>query len=237
MLRRIQRRSRGFGAALALACLTAGAPPARAQDDEYRPPIKATESDLALAFLAGRYSMPITCKKTDGSVVELEDSISFKPAPDAGGEKALKVTFFGVDVADAAYCYNLVERRIVDRRGTIFVHYRSHNREDLGMSDFRRAASRGPLTYNAHRGELRVRGIGTDSGHPGEGELAFDGGDSKLVVDTIAPSSDGAKLLADYEARTGLSSGADRKRFNMQFTAKDGTTFTFYGVDATRTRK
>jgi hypothetical protein len=237
MLRRIQRRARGFGAALACAWLAA-APVSRAQNDEYRPPLKATESDVALLFLAGRYAMPITCKKTDGTVVELEESISFKPAPDAGGANSLKVTFFGVDIGDVSYCYNLVERRIVDRRGTLFVRYRSHNREDLGLSDFRRSAARGPLTYWAHSGELTVRGIGTDSEQPpGSRMLPFDGGESKLVVDAIAPGSDGAKLLADYESRAGIASTADRKRFAMRFSAKDGTSFVFYGVDAARARK
>src|SRR5262245_50472016 len=162
MLRRIQRRARRFGAGLACAWLAA-ALPARAQDSEYRPPVKMTESDVALYFLSGRYAMPITCKKTDGSEVQLEDSISFKPALDSGGLKSLKVTFFGVDVPDAAYCYNVVERGIVDRRGSLLIHYRSHNRADQGLSDFRRTAARGPLTYWAHRGELVERGVGTDS--------------------------------------------------------------------------
>ncbi len=236
MQRRIQRRARGFGAALACAWLAA-APLARAQDDGYRPPVKATESDVALLFLAGRYAMPITCKKTDGSVVELEESISFKAAPDAGGGKSLKVTFFGVDVADAAYCYNLVERRLPDRRGTMFVHFRSHNREDLGLSDFRRTAARGPLTYWAHRGELVVRGLGSDSEQPAARVLAFDGGEAKILVDAIAPGTDGAKLLADYEARAGSARNAEGRRFSMRFSATDGTSFTFYAVEALRMRK
>lgn len=239
MLRRIrQRAARAFGAALASGCLAGAAPLARAQDDDaYRPPVHASEDQVALAFLEGRYTSPITCKKTDGSVIELEESIVLKPAPDSGGGNALNVTFFGVDVADAAYCYNLVERRVVDRRGTLFIHFRSHNRKDLGVSDFRRAAKAGPLTYNAHRGELRVRGIGTEADAASARVLPFDGGESKLVVEGIAAGTDGAKLLADYAARAGIAISADRRRFSFRFIANDGTEFMFYGVEASRQRK
>ena len=83
-----------------------------------------------------------------------------------------------------------------------------------------------------------VTDFGTDSEQPpGARTLPFDGGESKIVVDAIAPGSDGAKLLADYESRAGIASSADRKRFAMRFSAKDGTSFVFYGVDATRARK
>jgi len=238
MLRRIrQGAARGFGALLASACLVAVAPSAPAQDDEYRAPVHASEDEVALAFLEGRFTSPVTCKKTDGSSIELEESLVFKAAPESGGGNALKVTFFGVDVADTAYCYNLVERRILDRRGTIFIHFRSHNRKDLGVSDFRRAATSGPLTYNAHRGELQVRGIGTEADPADARVLPFDGGDSKMVVQTIPAGSDGAKLLADYDARAGIAPSADQRRFTFQFTAKDGTQFTFFGVEASRQRK
>jgi hypothetical protein len=241
MLRRIrQLGARAIAAALGCVYLAAGAPLARAQapeDDQYHQPLHATEDQLALAFIAGRYATPITCKKTDGSVLELEDSILMKEAPDAGGGNAVKVTFFGVDVPDLAYCYNLVERRVLDRRGSIFIHFRAHKRADMGVSDFRRAMNAGPLTYNAHRGELRVRGIGTEADAGEAREVPFDGGDAKLVVSAIQNGTDGAKLLADYDERTGNAPSPNRRRFMFQFTAKDGSEFTFYAVEAGRPRK
>jgi hypothetical protein len=239
MLRRIrQRAARASGALLASACVAAAALPARAQqDDQYHPPLHETEDQLALNFIAGRYTTPITCKKTDGSVAELEDSIVLKLAPESGGGNALKVTFFGVDVADVAYCYNLIERRVLDRRGTIFIHFRAHKRTDLGVSDFRRALNAGPLTYNAHRGELRVRGIGAEAGAADARVLPFDGGDSTMVLRAIQAGSDGAKLLNDYDERNGITLSPDHRRFMFQFTDKDGSEFSFYGVEAGRMRK
>jgi hypothetical protein len=237
MLRRIRQRAlRRLGALAACACLAA-AGSARAQNDSYNPPVKATEDEVAFAFLAGRYTTPITCKKTDGTVLQLEDAISFKAAPDAGGGNSMRVTFFGVDVAGVEYCYNLVERRWLDRRGTIFVHFRSFNRADVGVSDFRREVARGPLNYWAHRGELQVKGIGTDADPAAARVLTFDGGDSRIVVEGIPAGTDGAKLLADYEARTGAPLSRDRRRLKFRFIAKDGSEFTFYGVDAAKPRK
>lgn len=197
-----------------------------------------TEDEIALAFIAGRYSSPITCKKTDGSVIELENSIVLKPAPESGGGNSLKVTFFGVDVPDVAFCYSLVERRIVDRRGSILVHFRSHNRADLGVSDFRRTMTKnGSLTYYAHRGELSARGVGSEADPADARVLQFGGGDSKLEVEPIAEGTDGAKLLSDYDARTGVMPSADQRRFTFRFTAKDGSQFMFYGVEAPKGRR
>jgi len=238
MLRRIrQRAARALAALLASACLLAAAPQARADEDDYRPPVHLTESEVALAFLEGRYTTPITCKKTDGSVVPLEESIVLKAAPESGGGKALKVTFFGVDVADAAYCYNLIERRLLDRRGTLFIHFRSHNRKDLGVSDFRRAANAGPLTYNAHRGELHVHGIGSGADPAEARDLLFDGGDSRMIVQAIQGGSDGAKLLADSSDRARVAPNPASRQFAFRFIAKDGSEFTFYGVEVARARK
>ena len=101
-----------------------------------------------------------------------------KLAPEAGGGNAAKITFFGIDAPDLVYCYNLVERRVVDRRGSLLVHFKSFNRADKGIADFKLAAKRGPLEYPAHRGEVREQTLGSE----GEGEprtLSFEGGDEQ----------------------------------------------------------
>ncbi len=238
MLRRIrQRTARGFVATLVGACLLAAAGDGRAQDDDYRQPVHASEDEVALAFIQGRFATPITCKRTDGSSMDIEEAIVMKSAPESAGGDSVKITFFGIDAPDVAYCYNLVERRALDRRGTIFVHFRSHNRKDLGTSDIRRAATAGPLTYNAHRGELHVREIGSEAKPENERVLPFDGGDARVVVEGIPNGSDGAKLLADYEARIGSPISESHRRFTFRFIAKDGTEFLFYGVEDARRRK
>jgi hypothetical protein len=195
------------------------------------------EDQVALSFIQGRFSTPLTCKKTDGSSLDLEQAIALKMSPEESGGDSLKVTFFGVDVADVAYCYNLIERRLLDRRGSFFVHFRSHNRKDLGMADFRRAAKAGPLTYNAHRGELTAREIGSEAQSRDTSTLPFDGGDARLVVEGIPAGSDGAKLLIDYADRIPSLGNPASRRFAFRFIDKNGAEFVFYGVEDVGRRK
>jgi hypothetical protein len=202
--------------------------------DTYQPPAKVNADDIAILFVAGRYITPVKCKRADGSEVDLEDSIQLKPAPEAGAGKALKVTFFGIEVADARYCYSPIERDLVDRRGTIFLHFRTRNRPDMGMADFRRAALAGPLTYNAHRGELRVRTIGPDA--PAEPRvLQFDGGDARMQLENVPDGTDGAKLVHQFLAAHPPKPGQpDRRVFTFRFYPREGEPFTFIGIEDDR---
>jgi hypothetical protein len=220
----------------ALACLLCAAP-AHAQEGQQRPP-QVTEDQLALGFLVGRYVTPVTCKKTDGSSIELESPIGVKLAPESGGGNAAKITFFGIEVADIAYCYNLVERRVVDRRGSLLVHFQSFNRSDKGLADFRKAAQRGALEYPSHDGEVRVRPLGSEGGIEPY-TLSFDGGESKVIVDAVANGSDGAKLLAVYgtAAPARANAPSERKKLALRFVPKEGEPFVVYVMDDTRQRK
>src|SRR6516164_5310544 len=98
----------------ALALAVFAAPAAHAQyhnpsePGDYRQQPHPGEDAVAIAFLEGRYTSPVTCKRADGSSVEIPVSIVFKEAPEAGGGDIGKMTFFGVDIADAAYCYSLI---------------------------------------------------------------------------------------------------------------------------------
>ena len=222
---------------LLAALLCAGTSRAQDQPQPYRTP-QATEDQFALGFLIGRYVTPVSCKKTDGSTVELESSIGVKPAPDSGGGNAARITFFGIDMPDLAYCYNVVERRVLDRRGSILVHFQTFNRADKGLADFKIAAKRGPLEYPSHRGEVTEKPLGSQ----GEGEtrtLSFDGGASKLVVEPVPNGTDGAKLLSVYPATAPiqLSAPQERKRLTLRFFPVSGDPFVVYVIDDPHGRK
>ena len=223
---------------IAFALVLASAPAARAQyhnpsePGNYKVQPHPGENTIAIAFLEGRYTSPVTCKRSDGSSVEVPLAMMFKSAPEDGGGDIAKVTFFGVDVADAEYCYSLIERRIVDRRGSILLRYRSHNRTDLGIADFRRALKAGPLTYNASEGEIAEHGIGTDPGDVATRTLSFEGGDSRLVLEDVPSGSDGAKLLDRFRpVPEGTKPEDVPRRFGFHFYAKDGTEFRLYAVE------
>jgi hypothetical protein len=228
----------GVVPALAVALALLGATAARAQyhnpsePGDYKVQPHPGEDAIAIGFLEGRFTTPVTCKRSDGTSIEVPMSMVFKGAPESAGGDVAKVTFFGVDVADAVYCYSLIERRIVDRRGTILLRYRSYNRTDLGISDFRRALKAGPLTYNASEGEISERGIGTDPGDVPTRTLSFAGGDSRLVLHDIPNGSDGAKLLDRFRpVPEGAKAEDIPRRFGFHFIAKDGTEFTLYAVE------
>jgi hypothetical protein len=208
---------------------------ARAQGaSEYQRPPHINADEIAIEFLQGRYIMPVTCKLKDDSQVEVDDSIQLKASPEAGGGKSLKATFFGIQVADADYCYSSVDRRVVDRRGFLHFHFRTRNRPDYGIADFRRMAKAGPLTYNAHRGELQVREIGADAAAQEPRVLAFDGGESRLVVEGIPDGTDGAKIVAQFFAKHPPQAGLTRRFFTFRFFAKDKSEFTFYAIEDDR---
>ena len=63
-------------------------------ESEYQKPAHMNADEVAILFLSGRYISPITCKLADGSQIDVEDSIVVKGAPEQGGGKLLKATFF-----------------------------------------------------------------------------------------------------------------------------------------------
>jgi hypothetical protein len=154
-----------------------------------------------------------------------------KATPEAGGGKLLQATFFGIQVENAQYCYTSIERRVVNRRGVVHLHFRTRNRPEYGIADFRRMAAAGPLTYNAHRGELEVREIGPDSSAKSPQVLSFDGGDSRMVVEGLAAGTDGAKLVNQYFAAHPPEAGHAPRVFRFRVFAKDGSEFQFYGIE------
>ncbi len=172
------------------------------------PHIDATT--LALRWILGRFQMPLTCLREDGSRIQVEEAVVIRTTQDP---RLAKATFFGVDVADATRCYNVVERNLPDRRGVLYLTYRWHVRPDLGTSDFRRALASGPLRYTIERGTLRQRPIGTAEGPVSVVE--FEGAGAELVVSDVARGSDGDKLLGT--PRTSAAGKGRRSRVPRRF--------------------
>jgi hypothetical protein len=187
--------------------------------------------EIAILFLSGRYIMPVTCKLADGSQIDVEDSIVVKDAPEQGGGKQLKATFFGIQVENAQYCYSSIERRIPNRRGVLYLHFRTRNRPEYGIADFRRMANAGPLTYNAHRGELEVSGIGAEAEASPPHTVSFEGGDSRIMVESVPNGTDGGKLVAHYFAAHPPDPDKPPRVFTFRVFAKDGSEFTFYAIE------
>ncbi|MEX2205637.1 MAG: hypothetical protein WEF50_05350 [Myxococcota bacterium] len=221
--------------ALILAALPAAA---LAQgESEYQRPAHMNADEVAILFLSGRYITPVTCKLADGSQIEVEDSVVVKAAPEQGGGKQLKATFYGIQVESAEYCYSSIERRLVNRRGVLYLHFRTRNRPEYGIADFRRMASAGPLTFNSHRGELEVRAIGAEAGAEPPRVVSFEGGDSRIVVEGIPGGTDGAKLVNRYLEAHPPEAGRVPRVFKFRVIAKDASEFVFYAIEDSGRRR
>ena len=129
---------------------------------DVRLPSGLDATTLALEWVTGRYRMPVTCLRSDGSRIELEEAIVIRRAPEHGDIRTLKLTFFGIDAPNISRCYNLVTPNIPDRRGTLYVTFRSVSRADTGPKDFRRRLESGELRYPIQGGQLRQREFGDE---------------------------------------------------------------------------
>jgi hypothetical protein len=184
------------------------------------PPPKADETTYALSWLQGRFLAPVTCIRRDGSRVELEESISIRPGPKRSGLSIIRITFFGIDVPDAEKCFSIVEPRVPDRRGVLYVTYRSNRRPDMGLADFRRAFKKEALRYHIVGGELRFRELGAE----GAQVIRFGKGDHPLLVRRVQKQSDAHRLLADYEKEDAAEPDR-RRRLVFHIEGPDGFTY------------
>ena len=167
---------------------------AHAQQEPSRAP-SFDETTYALAWLQGRFRAPVTCVRRDGSRLELEQAIGVRSAPMRSGMPVLRVTFFGIDVPDAEKCFNVAEPRVPDRRGVLYVTYRSNRRPDMGLTDFRRTVRKGTIVYHIVGGQLRIRDVGEEA-EPRV--VRFEDRDYPLRLRPVLPHSDGDRLLARY---------------------------------------
>ncbi len=195
---------------------------------EVKLPTGLDATTLALEWITGRYRMPVTCLRTDGSRIELEEALVIRRAPEHGDIRTLKVTFFGIDAPNISRCYNLVTPNIPDRRGTLYVTFRSTGRADLGPKDFRRRLASGELRYPIQGGQLRERGF--SEAEPREHTVKFSRQGIDLVVRQIRGGSDADKLLAPYAKREPATHRGLR-RFEFEIQGPDEFAFRGYFIE------
>ena len=187
--------------------------PAPAQDfgrDE-----RANETHISLNWILGRWRMPVTCVLEDGSTLEIEEAIVFRPAAEDAMGRTMRATFFGIDVADARRCYNLIEPRMRDRRGVLYLTFVSQqDRTDVGLSRLRKTLEDGEISYTIVRGKLRVREIGNPAAEPLT--LDYRGLEGELTARVIKRLSDGDKLLGRYAREKGVGPAMRRLAFRLQ---------------------
>ena len=204
---------------LALALLFAGGP-SLAQG-----PPKIDETTLAFRFVSGRFRMPVTCRLRDGTLIEREEAIVVRPDTRRHDRATLRATFFGIDAPEAEHCFNLIEPRLPDRRGVLYLTYKSLRRRDFGVADFRRQLQRGPLEYSIIGGHLQLREIGNRDSAPTT--LVFEK-EWPFTVGRVLDGSDGDKLLRTVSARAG------QRQFHFEFSGPDDFRFSGYYLEAPR---
>jgi len=182
---------------------------------------------IALQWVTGRFRMPVTCIRKDGSRIELEEALVIRPAPEHGGNTTLKATFFGIDAANVSRCYNLVTPRIPDRRGILYLTFRSHERPDLGIKDFQRRLREGALHYPIRAGQLRERGFGEEKQQ--SRTIKFSRRGINLIIRPIHHGSDADKLLSRYtEGKPALRQA---RRFELEIQGPDEFGYRGYFIE------
>ncbi len=182
---------------------------------------------IALQWISGRFRMPVSCIRKDGSRIELEEALVIRPAPEHGNVNTLKATFFGIDVADISRCFNLLIPHIPDRRGILYFTFRSHERPDLGANEFRRRLRDGELRYPIQDGQLREHRFGEEKSEARVVKFSRRG--MELVVRPVHAGSDADKLLAPYAEREPETKGRER-RFEIEIEGPDDFVFRGYFI-------
>ena len=157
-----------------------------------------------MRFATGRYMAPVRCTREDGSIIELQEAVTVRRDPSSiattTGTSRLRATFFGIDVGGVTHCHNLMERRLVDRRGILYLSFRGQTREDLGLSYFRTELRDGEIEYHVQEGRLRTQEIG---GGAEPVSVEFDD-DAQFVIRELKSRSDAARMLERFAAKMGL---------------------------------
>lgn len=206
-----------------------GAAPAAAQEIRGRVlPPHADATTLALAWLEGRYRMPVVCAAGDGPSVPGALRVAARRAPLEGPEPAVRVTFYGLperpEGGGAERCSNLLERDVPDLRGVLRVTYRSAGRADLGEADFRRTLRGGSVRYAILDGTLVLRRADSDT----EERHRLEGG--WLEVRALRPGSDGLRMLVGMLGRL----PAQARAFELRIETEDGPLWKGFFVEEAR---
>jgi hypothetical protein len=196
----------------------------------YIPAPKYDVAELAQRWISGRFIMPVSCTREDGSLVTVQQAVAIRPAPERGGSRyTLRATFFGIDVADATHCYNLADSSLPDRRGVIFFHMRTRHRPDMGMTDFRHLMDDGQLTYQISDGKLTSRPIGAPEAEPEV--VTYRGAGASITIRVMRLGENGFKALADLAPpNPQLNARVRRLEFRVEH-PESGTFHSFFMDD------
>ncbi len=214
-------------AALGLPCA------ALAQVQLERPPALEDTATIAARWIEGRFRMPVTCLKKDGTRLELEEAVVIRPSR-TDEVSVLRATFFGIDAPDIERCYNTAMQEIPDRRGTLYLKRRGMSREDLGLTDFRRDVRDGEVSFAIERGTLSVRDLADPNAV--RQRIEFKPGKHDLVTRQILSGSDGAKLLEDWYVE-GRKQGLRLRRIKFSIDEVDAFQFNAYYIEDPKRRK
>jgi hypothetical protein len=189
-------------------------------------PPKHQEIELAMIYMQGsRFRMPITCTMPDGTLIEREESIAFRPGPATGDVPSLRATIFGIDAPEAKNCFNLIWPKLPDRRGVVILEYRARRRSDYGVTDFNRKLKSGKLTFYITGGRIQLRDFPQEEGVEPR-ELRFGDDNEPFTMSFVHPRSDGYKLLDHYEQSLDAS---DTRRRRVEFRFEGPEEFVFQG--------
>ena len=223
--------------ALALAAVPASAL-AQKGESEYQKPAHLNADEVAILFLSGRYIMPVTCKLMDGSTIDVEDSVVVKGAPEQGGGKQLKATFYGIQVENAEYCYSRDRspRAESARRAATCTSARATAPSTASRtSGAWRARARSRTTRTAASSRCARSGPGRPRSRRRCSRSTA--ATARIVVEGLADGTDGGKLVSQYFAEHPPAEGQAPRVFGFRVFAKDESEFMFYAIEDTGRRR
>ena len=197
-------------------------------------PPRVNETHATLNWIIGRWRMPVTCEREDGSMIQLEESVVVRPAREDAEGRTVRVTFFGIDVEGARRCFNLTHKDVPDRRGVFYMTFVSHGRSDIGLTRLRQNLEEGSLHYEITRGKINVRHIGANSEE--DRVVDFADVDAGLEVSFLDRGTDGYRLLTTLVKRDGLE-GQPLRRLRFEVSGVEPGTYVGDYLEVPRRRR
>jgi len=196
-----RRIARSFRALLALATL---APAAHAQGPE------RDFNAMALEWSRGRWASPVLCE-IGGEPVRGVRRVLVAPGPRQASPAVNQLIFRPLEADEASRCFTSLGAVAPDVSGTLRFRHERRVNADAVEREFKAALRREDgFDFRIVAGTLRIVTVGEPASGPRE--VDFAGGRARFRE--VAPRSDTAKLLVDFESPRKLS---------LELEANDGT--------------